>query len=97
MVKYESLALFIGIGLGKTIITLIAIRRLIQLGVVKRVLIVAPIKVMENVWQQEAASWEYVNDLTFTILHGTKKDKLFNKKTDAENTPLPKNKNAPKR
>lgn len=73
MVNEPELGLFLDLGLGKTIISLIAIKRLISTGKVKRVLIVAPITVMHNVWEQEADKWEYTQGMTFTKLHGPEK------------------------
>ena len=82
MLKNDNLGLFIGIGLGKTVISLLTVRRLLELKKIKRVLIVGPIKVIENVWMQEAKDWEYINDLSFTILRGKDKDKNFRKDVD---------------
>ena len=45
------------VGSGKTATTLIAMQDMLDDGVVNRWLVVAPKKVAENVWRQEAAVW----------------------------------------
>ena len=45
------------VGAGKTAITLTAIRDLIMDGVIKRVLVVAPLRVATSVWPAEARIW----------------------------------------
>lgn len=73
MIKEPELALFLDLGLGKTIVSLVSLKRLITTNRVKRVLIIAPLSVVHNVWVQEARKWSYTRDLRFTILHGPEK------------------------
>jgi SNF2 family DNA or RNA helicase len=63
--------LFLDMGLGKTVITLTAIKRLIEDFAVCRVLIIAPRTVAESTWQTEANKWEHTKDLTFSTVLGT--------------------------
>jgi SNF2 family DNA or RNA helicase len=51
----------VGLGLGKTISTLTAIQDLHDSFQIKRVLIIAPLRVAQNVWRQEALQWTHVN------------------------------------
>lgn len=69
--------LLIDLSLGKTVIALTTIKRLIETGNAKRFLVVAPINVMYNTWPDEITSWRYTSDLSFTILHGSKKNQLL--------------------
>ena len=58
--------------MGKTVITLTAIDRLIHdWGIVRRVLIIAPKKVAEATWQAEARKWDHLSGLTFATALGT--------------------------
>lgn len=66
-------ALFLDMGLGKTLITLKAIERLIIDMEVKAVLIVAPLRVARLTWPMEIAKWPELSWLSYTILHGSKK------------------------
>jgi hypothetical protein len=71
-------AIHIDMGLGKTIIGLTSIVNWKANGVISRpVLIVAPIKVCETVWRQEAAGWSHTRHLTFSLIRGNEKDRAF--------------------
>lgn len=69
-------------GLGKTVETLAAIKILKNWGHIKRALIVAPLRVMASTWPREIVKWKDFEDLTFTILHGPKKETLLAEETD---------------
>lgn len=59
-----AIGLFLDCGLGKTAITLSAIKRLkYEMWCVKKVLIIAPKKVAESTWNSEAAKWKDLNCL----------------------------------
>lgn len=62
--------LFLDMGLGKTIITLSAIVRLLNDCDVERVLVVAPKKVAEATWSVEAAKWEHTKGLRLSEIMG---------------------------
>ncbi len=57
---------------GKSVITLSAIKRLIQeRSDVKRVLVIAPLKVAEATWTNEAAKWDHLSGLRLSRVLGT--------------------------
>ena len=67
-----ALGLFLDCGLGKTSITLMAIKKLkYEYWRVRKVLIIAPKKVAESTWNREAAKWRQLNDLRFSFVLGT--------------------------
>ena len=63
-------------GLGKTVITLSAFYTLKFRGEIKNCLVIAPKKVAENVWRQEAEKWEHLQNLTFSIVLGSAKKRI---------------------
>ena len=64
MVTEPRLGLFQDMGLGKTVETLTAINDLrYNRWQVSRVLVVAPKKVAEATWQNEAARWDHLKHL----------------------------------
>lgn len=72
-----AIGLFLDMGLGKTAITLSAIKRLkYEMWCVHKVLIIAPKKVAESVWSKEAAKWKQLNCLRFSFVLGTAKQRL---------------------
>ena len=65
-------AVFLGMGLGKTIITLTAINNLIRDHfTVRRVLIIAPLRVARDTWPAELAKWEHLQGLRMSVMVGT--------------------------
>lgn len=66
------LGLFLEMGLGKTVITLSALRRLrFDQFSIRRVLVIAPKKVAEGTWMAEAAKWEQLKLLRFSPVMGS--------------------------
>lgn len=57
-------------GIGKTSATLSALNILLKTGKVKKILIVAPLRVALNVWAQEAEKWENFSHLRIKTLCG---------------------------
>jgi len=68
-------ALWLDMGLGKTISTLTAIEELMfESFEVKKVLLIAPLRVCNTVWKQEAEGWEHTSFLKFSNLAGGKRN-----------------------
>lgn len=74
--------LFLDPGMGKTSIVLAALSLLIKKGTVKKVLIIAPLRVCQSVWPIEARSWKNFNSLRVGVLHGSKKDQVMKEDLD---------------
>lgn len=77
VVKKARTALFIDMGLGKTIIALTAIADIKALKPGFKWLVIAPIKVAETVWRQEAQIWEHTQDITFSLVRGNPRERAF--------------------
>jgi len=73
--SHDATLLYAGCGIGKTIISLTAINELLRDGILKRVLIVAPLKVANNVWLQESKKWEGLEHVRMGIATGTPKQR----------------------
>lgn len=68
----------IDMGLGKTVIALTAIADWFRWGVLDRpVLVLAPLKVCQTVWKQEAAKWSHTCHLRVGNLLGNERDRAF--------------------
>ena len=64
-------ALFLDMGLGKTVTTLTAIRDLMyDTFEVRRVLVVAPLRVARDTWPEEIRKWDHLKDLTCSVVVG---------------------------
>ena len=78
-------ALFLDMGLGKSVITLTALQRLIYDYVeVSRVLVIAPKSVAQNTWTSEASKWDHLKDLKVSVVMGTpaKRTKALQEQAD---------------
>lgn len=60
-------------GLGKTSISLMVVAALREAGTIKRVLLIAPLRVCYEVWPHEVAKWDFAEGLTVAVAHGPKK------------------------
>lgn len=64
--------LFLDMGLGKTVITLTAVERLMYDSFeVSRVLVIAPLRVAEDTWSRESEKWDHLRHLTISKILGT--------------------------
>lgn len=77
-------AVFLDMGLGKTVIALSAIKDLIKEKKVNRVLVIAPLRVARNTWPSEIEKWDHLTDLSYSIIVGTEKERkdALKKKAD---------------
>lgn len=70
-ISHERCCLFLGMGLGKTIVTLSVLEeRLHDEFTVGQCLVVAPKNVAENVWAQECTKWEHTKGIRCAMLTG---------------------------
>jgi hypothetical protein len=64
-------------GMGKTSITLAEIKVLLKKKLIKRALVVAPLRACYDVWPAEVCDWTDFKDLRVALLHGPSKDKVL--------------------
>lgn len=85
VVNKPALGLFLDMGLGKTIITLMAINEL-KYGrfCVRKVLVIAPKKVAEATWQREAQKWDNVKHLRISTVLGSEQKRIRALNTPAD-------------
>ncbi len=67
-------------GYGKTMIVLHAFKALLDAGMAKTMLVVAPLRVAQTVWAQEIEEWASLKGLVACRLHGPKKDKQLDRR-----------------
>ncbi|MFU1607379.1 SNF2-related protein [Sulfitobacter pontiacus] len=68
--------LAVEMGMGKTVTTATAVRWLLDLCMVRRVLIVAPLRVAQKTWPDEFQEWEHLRCLHWKSLVGSIGQKL---------------------
>lgn len=70
-------AVLLEMGLGKSVITLTAIRDLcLDSFEVHSVLVIAPLRVARDTWPAEIQKWDHLKDLTYSVAVGTPQERL---------------------
>lgn len=73
----EALGLFLDMGLGKTVITLTAINDLkYNRFAIRRTLVIAPKKVAEATWSNEAGKWQHLQHLRIIPVLGNQQKRI---------------------
>jgi SNF2 family DNA or RNA helicase len=70
MLEHKHSMLWLDMGLGKTISSLTAIAHLLDCFEIRGCLVIAPMRVVQTVWKQEAANWQHTSHLNVRIVHG---------------------------
>jgi SNF2 family DNA or RNA helicase len=76
--------LFLDMGLGKTSSALTAVSDLRDEFAIHKVLIVAPLRVANSVWAQEAKKWAHLKHLRVSVCTGSQKARLVGLQADAD-------------
>lgn len=85
IISHPFCGVFLDMGLGKTISTLTAIEELkYDYCEIDTVLIIAPKRVAETVWEEEAKKWDHTKHLTFSKIIGTERQRLAALKVKAD-------------
>ena len=85
ILAHTHYGLLLDMGLGKTVSTLMAIESLIYDRLeVKKVLLIAPKKVAESTWSQEASKWAQTRNLRISQVLGSAKDRELALQADAD-------------
>lgn len=76
IIQHQKCGLFLDLGLGKTVSTLTAIYDLIyDYCEISTVLVIAPKRVAETVWEEEAQKWDHLKCLTFSKIIGDQRER----------------------
>jgi SNF2 family DNA or RNA helicase len=67
-------ALWVDMGLGKTVSTLTAFAEMQDAVEVSKMLVIAPLRVARKVWKDEIAEWSHLTHLTISCVTGTEKE-----------------------
>ena len=85
IIEQPKVGLFLDMGLGKTVTTLTAINELKYYRFeISRVLVIAPKKVAEGTWTQEAGKWDHLQMLRVVPVLGSEAKRKEALRTDAD-------------
>ena len=84
IITHPITALLLGMGLGKTSITLTAINDLLfDSFEVHKVLVVAPLRVARDTWSAEIEKWEHLKNLRYSVDVGSEQERISALRTPA--------------
>lgn len=85
ILELPALALFLDMGLGKTVCSLVAVTQLLwDYFSVSKVLIIAPKKVAESTWDSETEKWDATQQLKISKILGTASERRKALAADAD-------------
>ena len=85
IIAHPVTALFLDLGLGKTITTLTAIDELMfDYFEISKVLIIAPLRVAQTTWSDELQKWSHLNDLRISKVLGSAAEREAALQAEAE-------------
>lgn len=85
IIEQPKCALFLDMGMGKTVSVLTAIQHLRKEEfAVDKVLVIAPLRVARDTWTDEIAKWEHLRDLRCSLMLGTSKQRVAAFHADAD-------------
>ena len=71
ILSHPVAAILLQMGLGKSVITLTAMRELLSKGEVQHVLVIAPLRVARDTWPEEIRKWDHLKTLTYSVAIGS--------------------------
>ncbi len=75
--EHPASAILLSCGLGKTIITLTAVHNLLfDSFQVRKVLVIAPLRVARDTWPAEIAKWDHLDDLISSVAVGSTTERI---------------------
>lgn len=84
ILKNSKCGLFIGMGLGKSSITLTALEYLHNTFELNKTLIIAPKRVAEHTWTSEQEKWDHLQSIKISRIIGSEKQRISALRTEAD-------------
>ena len=75
IVNHPIAAVFLEMGLGKSVITLTAMKSLFESETVCKVLVIAPLRVARDTWPSEIKKWDHLKGMRYAVAVGTETER----------------------
>ncbi|OQB53198.1 MAG: hypothetical protein BWX97_00829 [Firmicutes bacterium ADurb.Bin146] len=77
ILTHPEAAVFLDLGLGKSVISLTAIFDLcLDSFLIRKVLVIAPLRVATDTWPSEIKKWDHLKGLTYSVAVGNEKERI---------------------
>ena len=70
ILSHPVAAILLQMGLGKSVITLTAMQELFRRGEIRKVLVIAPLRVARDTWPEEIRKWDHLWGITWSVAVG---------------------------
>ncbi len=85
IISHPIAAVFLEMGLGKSVITLTAMKALFETETICKVLVIAPLRVARDTWPSEIGKWDHLKGMKYAVAVGTEAER---KAAIARNEPV---------
>ena len=81
---HSHCALFLDMGLGKTVVSLTAAKELLDDFKIEKILVIAPLRVAEDTWTRECEKWDHLKELRVVKVLGSCEHRVKALASDAD-------------
>lgn len=74
--RNQYIFVWLRMGLGKTVSTLTAVKKLLNELAVRKVLVIAPLRVASETWPDELEKWDHLKALSYSVIIGNEKQRM---------------------
>jgi SNF2 family DNA or RNA helicase len=71
ILSHPIAAILLQMGLGKSVITLTAMRELFRRGEIRKALVIAPLRVARDTWPEEIQKWDHLKGMSYSVAIGS--------------------------
>jgi SNF2 family DNA or RNA helicase len=75
IISHPISAVFLEMGLGKSVITLTAMKALFEAETICKVLVIAPLRVARDTWPSEIKKWDHLKGMKYAVAVGTEAER----------------------
>lgn len=86
ILSHPVAAILLQMGLGKSVITLTAMQELFRRGEIRKVLVIAPLRVARDTWPEEIRKWDHLWGITWSVAVGSPEERRAALATGAQIT-----------
>lgn len=84
ILSHPVAAILLQMGLGKSVITLTAMKELFDRGEISRALVIAPLRVARDTWPEEIRKWDHLQGLTYSVAVGSVEERRVALRRDVQ-------------
>ena len=84
ILSHPVAAILLQMGLGKSVITLTALKQMLDSGEIRKALVIVPLRVARDTWPEEIRKWDHLAGISRSVAVGTEKQRLAALRQEAQ-------------